>query len=84
MIGPALATSNSPFRLPSWNAHTTRPRDAAMLSRKPPTALIGTSTDRNTTISRMRASPTTTAMYLGSAAASLSFVSMFIAVVPVT
>ena len=46
--------------------------------------MIGTSTERNTTVSRMRASPTTTAMYLGSAAASLSFVSMFIAVVPVT
>ena len=51
------------------------------MSRKPATALSGTSTERNTTVSRMRASPTTTAMYLGSAAASLSFVSMFIAVV---
>ena len=51
-----------------------------MLSRKPAIALIGTRIERNTTVSRMRASPTTTAMYFGSAAASLSLVSMFSAV----
>ena len=70
--------------MPSWNTQTTGPSDAAMLSRKPPAALSGMSIDRNTTISSMSASPTTTAMYFGSAASSLSFVSMFIAVSTVT
>jgi hypothetical protein len=55
-----------------------------MLSRNPAAALIGTSTDLNTTVSSRSASPTTTAMYRGSAAASLSLVSMLSAVVPVT
>ena len=83
-IGPAWARLNRSARLPSWKTQTTIPMDAAMLSRKPATALIGTSTDRNTTISNSSASPTTTAMYFGSAADRRSAVSMFSAVVPVT
>ena len=55
-----------------------------MLSRKPSAALIGTRIERNTTVSSSRASPTTTAMYFGSAALSRSAVSMLSAVVPVT
>ena len=70
--------------MPSWKIQTTRPIDAAMLSRNPAAALIGTRTDRNTIVSSSSASPTTTAMYSGSAGASLSVVSMFSAVVPVT
>jgi len=56
-----------------------------MLSRNPPAALIGTRIERKTTInSSSNASPRTTAMYFGSAALSVSAVSMFTAVWPVT
>ena len=55
-----------------------------MLSRNPAAAFSGTRIERNTTISRSSAKPTTTATYFGRAAASVSAVSMLSAVVPVT
>ena len=55
-----------------------------MLSRKPAAALIGTRIERNTIVSRIRASPTTTRMYLISDALRRSAVSMLTAVWPVT
>ena len=48
--------------MPSWNTQTTTPIAAAIESRKPAAALIGTSTDRNTTISSNSANPITTAV----------------------
>jgi hypothetical protein len=63
-IGPVLATPKSPSRWPSWNTHTTSPIAAAMLSRNPAAALIGTRIDRKTallgvtdTIAGRRAAP---------------------------
>ena len=83
-IGPVEPTLNRSARLPSWKIQTVRPIEAAMLSRKPSAALTGTRIDRKTIVSSSRARPTTTAMYRGSAALSVSLVSMFSAVVPVT
>ena len=50
----------------------------------PPVAMIGTSSDRNTTIMMISESPTTTAMYSGSTAARFSEMSMLMAAWPAT
>ena len=57
MIG---AGSKRP-KSPSWKTRTVRPRVASTESRKPIVAVSGTSTERNTIMSRMNASPTTMA-----------------------
>ena len=62
LIGPAWETLNRSLMCPSWKTQTTSPIDAAMLSRKPSAALIGTRIERNTTVRSSSARPTTTAM----------------------
>jgi len=61
MIGPVWLTPSRSAAQPHWKTATTAPNVAAMLSRNPAAALIGTNTDRNTSMSRNRAKPTTTA-----------------------
>jgi hypothetical protein len=60
-IGPVCSTPSRPAPQPHWKSATRAPKVAARLSRKPRVALIGTSTDRNTNMSRRNARPTTTA-----------------------
>ena len=43
MIGPAVLTPKASLSQPHWNTATTAPNVARMLSRKPSTALSGTS-----------------------------------------
>jgi hypothetical protein len=61
MMGPVWSTPSRSAAQPHWKTATTAPNVAAMLSRKPAAALTGTRIDRNTSISRNSASPTTTA-----------------------
>src|SRR5215204_134531 len=64
-IGP-VASPNSPARLPSWKISVTTPNAPAIESRLKMPALIGISSERNTTASSSSESPTTTPMNSGS------------------
>ncbi len=61
MIGPVCSTPKSEPSQPHWKTATTAPRAATTESRKPRAALSGTSSERKTTISSRKASPTTSA-----------------------
>ncbi|OUE29777.1 hypothetical protein BFL35_13530 [Clavibacter michiganensis] len=82
-MGPGVTPRASANR-PSWKIATTVPNDTITLSRKPTAALTGTKIDRNTIISRMIDSPTTTIPNGTSAWSSRCEMSFCTAVVPVT
>jgi len=89
-IGRKLSTgalTSVPKTLPSqpdWKTATTAPSVAAMESREPSAALIGTTTERKTISSRSSASPTTSATNGSNDELSRSDTSIITAVRPVT
>src|ERR1700677_2961482 len=84
MIGALEAIPRICRPLPSWNTNVVAPNAAPIVSRKPTTAVIGTSSERKTSDRINKARPTTSTRNTGSADDNLLDVSMLIAVVPVT
>ena len=70
--GPDLSTPISSDSQPHWNTATVAPSEMPTDNRNPATALSGTSSERNMTVNRMKANPTTTSRYFGNALARLS------------
>ncbi len=83
-IGPGFCTLRRLPSHPHWKIATTTPNDANTERRKPSAALSGTSTERNTIMSRMIDSPTTIAPNGMSAPVSRFEMSIPTAVAPVT